>query len=200
MSYGSAARYSCRRAASRPTVRRRILGAQQLADRHDQRRVADDARAAVDLVGQLREGAAGCSCAGPWRPRGRGALRMRPSRRRPQSANWRSMSRRAYQTSIVRIAANVAHGLAVGANRRCTTMPRCAACVEATVAARDHEARRQALDVPLPRPGQGLVEVVEIEDEAAMWRSEGAEVRQVRVAAQLHVQSGDRAWPRGRRP
>ena len=64
---------------------------------------------------------------------------------------------------------------------------------EAVVARRDLEAGRQPLDVPLPRARQGLVEVVDVEDEPALGRLEEAEVHQVRVAAEL----GDEAGLRG---
>ncbi len=56
---------------------------------------------------------------------------------------------------------------------------------EAPVLAGHVEACGQAFDVPLPRPRQGLVEVVDVEDEAALWRLEEAEVHEVRVAADL---------------
>ena len=58
----------------------------------------------------------------------------------------------------------------------------------AVVARRDDEARRQALDVPLERRGQRLVEVVEIEHQPPVGRREHPEVRQVRVPAALHAQ------------
>ncbi len=52
------------------------------------------------------------------------------------------------------------------------------------------EARREALDVPLPRPRAGLVEVVDVEEQVAFRGGEHAEVRQVGVAAQLRVEAG----------
>ena len=61
------------------------------------------------------------------------------------------------------------------------------------VARGDQHARRQALDVPLPGARERLVEVVDVEHEPALGRREHAEVRQVSVAAALHVQ------PRARR-
>ena len=61
------------------------------------------------------------------------------------------------------------------------------------VASSDQHARRQALDVPLPGARERLVEVVDVEHELALGRREHAEVRQVSVAAALHVQ------PRARR-
>ena len=48
---------------------------------------------------------------------------------------------------------------------------------EAVVAAGDLDARGQALDVPLPRPGVTLVEVVEAEEQVALRRPEDPEVR-----------------------
>src|SRR5215203_3983605 len=59
--------------------------------------------------------------------------------------------------------------------------------VKPVVAARHHEARGEALDVPLPWPGQGLVEVVEVEEQGALGRGIQPEVREVGVAAQLRL-------------
>ncbi len=84
-----------------------------------------------------------------------------------------------------------AHRVAIGARRgqhRGDPLP----ALEAAFAAGDLEAGGEPLDVPLPRPRQGLVEVVEVEDEAAVGRGEGAEVGEVGVAACLHPQPGDR--------
>ncbi len=57
---------------------------------------------------------------------------------------------------------------------------------EAPVATHDLEAGGKALDVPLPRPRDRLVEVVDVEDHPALGRAEEPEVRQVGVAAHLH--------------
>ena len=65
--------------------------------------------------------------------------------------------------------------------------------VEAAIAAGDGEARDEALDVPLERAGQRLVEVVDAEDHPAVRRRERAEVGEVRVAAELCVEAGARA-------
>src|SRR5207302_8499133 len=62
--------------------------------------------------------------------------------------------------------------------------------LERTVATGDADARREALDIPFPRTGQRLVEVVDVEDQLPLRRREGAEIRQVRVAAELHGQAG----------
>ena len=59
----------------------------------------------------------------------------------------------------------------------------------------DREARHQALDVPLPRPGQRLVEVVDVEHQPPIRGGEAAEVRQVGIAAELDVQARVAASP-----
>ena len=64
--------------------------------------------------------------------------------------------------------------------------------VEAPVAARDGEAGGKALQIPLERPGQGLVEVVDAEDQLPVGRREGSEVREMRVTAELRVQARPR--------
>ena len=65
---------------------------------------------------------------------------------------------------------------------------------EVDVASGDLDARRHPLDVPLPRPGQRLVEVVGPEQQVTIRSREPAEVRDVRVSARLHDE------PRRRRP
>ncbi len=64
------------------------------------------------------------------------------------------------------------------------------------LARRDRHARCEALDVPLPRARQRLVEVVRVEDESPVGRRVRAEVHQVRVAAEL---GGDPAHGRPRK-
>ncbi len=56
----------------------------------------------------------------------------------------------------------------------------------------DGQAGGQPLQVPLPRTGQGLVEVVEIEDQGPLGGSEHSEIAEVGVTAGLDVQA--RAW------
>ena len=63
---------------------------------------------------------------------------------------------------------------------------------EPVVPSRHGQARGQPLDIPLERPGQGLVEVVDVEDQAPLGRGERAEIGEVRIAAQL----GAHAWGR----
>ena len=71
---------------------------------------------------------------------------------------------------------------------------------QAVVAAGQHEARRQALEVPLERSRQRLVEVVDVEQQLALGRAVQAEVREVGVAAELHGQARCAAAAPGRRP
>ena len=68
------------------------------------------------------------------------------------------------------------------------TIDAAARLVEAAIPARDREARREPLHVPLERARQRLVEVVDAEDQPAVGCGEDAEVGQVRVAAELRVQ------------
>ena len=57
---------------------------------------------------------------------------------------------------------------------------------EAAVAPHDLEAGRETLHVPFPRPGQGLVEIVDIEQHPPFGGAEQTEVRQMGVTAHLH--------------
>ena len=97
----------------------------------------------------------------------------------------------AYQMSIVDIAEN-----SVIASRYAVTDARVASRVSALLKpllrAGDREARGHALDVVLERAGQRLVEVVQVEHEGSFRRRVHAEVREMRVAAQLDVQPGRR--------
>ena len=65
---------------------------------------------------------------------------------------------------------------------------------ESVVASRHGQAGGQPLDVPLERAGQGLVEVVDVEDQPPLRRGERAEIGQVRIPAQLHPQPRGWAW------
>ena len=78
----------------------------------------------------------------------------------------------------------LSHRLAVGGDRGGRRVERVRRG-EAVVARGDREARGHPFHVVLERPGKRLVEVVQVEQEAPFGRAEDAEVRQVRVAAQL---------------
>jgi hypothetical protein len=64
---------------------------------------------------------------------------------------------------------------------------------ESVLPAGHGQAGREPLHVPLPRPRRGLVEVVDVEDQAPLRRAEQPEVQQVRVAAELGGEPGGRA-------
>ena len=64
--------------------------------------------------------------------------------------------------------------------------------LEAAVPACHREAGGEALDVPLPRGGQRLVQVVDGENHPALGSRESAEIAQVRVAAALDPQARGR--------
>ena len=91
----------------------------------------------------------------------------------------------------------VAHGrevphrlpVGVGGGRRSRTP---LAAAQSRLATRDRQARSEPLDIPLPRPRQCLVEVVEVEDELAVGSREDPEVGEVRVAAELSEEAGPR--------
>ena len=57
---------------------------------------------------------------------------------------------------------------------------------EPVVPSRHGQAGGQPLDVPLERAGQGLVEIVDVEDQPPLRRGERPEIGQVRIPAQLH--------------
>ena len=98
-----------------------------------------------------------------------------------------SMSRCAYQTSRNGCPAKPLIAVRYALGRRQDDL---AAGLggEAVVPSGHGQARRQPLDVPLERAGQGLVEVVDVEDQPPLRRGERAEIGQVRVPAQLHPQ------------
>ena len=63
---------------------------------------------------------------------------------------------------------------------------------EAVVATGDHEARRKTLQVPLPGCREGLIEIVDGEDDLPLRSGETSEVDQVGVSAALHADAGRR--------
>ncbi len=64
------------------------------------------------------------------------------------------------------------------------------AATEPHVPRGDHEARREALQIPFPRAERDFIEVVQIEDELPFRRGEAAEVHQMAVAANRHDDAG----------
>ena len=57
----------------------------------------------------------------------------------------------------------------------------------------DDEARGEPLQVPFKGCGQGLVEIVDIEDEVSLGRGEATEIHQMTVAAGMNIYP---AWRR----
>ena len=72
--------------------------------------------------------------------------------------------------------------------------------LEAILPRRHHQAGGEAQQVPLEGPGEGLVEVAQVEHEVALWGGPEAKVEDVRVAAELDPQARCGAGTRDRRP
>ena len=100
-----------------------------------------------------------------------------------------STSIREYQSVEVRHPGEVPDRLAVRARHLPVDRPPLLG-VETAIAAGHGEARDESLDVPFERARQGLVEVVDAEHEPPIRRGERAEVREMRVTAELHVEPG----------
>ena len=158
---------------------------QDVLDRGDEGRIADDPQLAVDGATQLGE-------------RPNAVLRPHARRRstggassacRNPGPSWSRIdatSRRAYQTWMFRISAKRAIASRYSRAAAVTTARRVAS-VEAAIPAGNRETGGKPLHVPLEGSRQRLVEVVETEDEPPVRRGEDAEVREVRVAAELGV-------------
>ena len=83
-----------------------------------------------------------------------------------------------------------------GGNRRVTAV----AVAQTVGAGRKDQRRHEPLDIPLPRRGQRLVEVVDIENQPALRRSETAEIHQMSVAARLNMDARRRRAGQGPPP
>ena len=167
-----------------------LPGRHRVLDRHDERRVARDPRLAVDQVRELAE-------------RAQAVLRTRLRHvvlealallalplRRPARGDVLDVEPGVPELHRAH-AGEARHRVAVRARDR--EVDRVALLVvESAVASGDGEACDEPLDVPLERPRKRLVEVVDAEDHPPVRCGEDAEVRQVRVAAQLDVQPGAR--------
>ncbi len=100
-------------------------------------------------------------------------------------------SSRVYQTSTLRILAKRAIASRYSRTAVITTERR-SVSLEATVSARHREARCEPLDVPLERSRKRLVEVVDAEDAPSVRCGEDPEVGEVRVPAELRLQTSSR--------
>ncbi len=99
-----------------------------------------------------------------------------------------SSERWAYHTSNVRIFGELGHRLPIRVHRGKGDLLR-DGLREAVVVRRHREAGCQPLHVVLEGTGQGLVEVVDVEDETSLRGAEHPEVRQVGITAQLDLQT-----------
>ena len=163
---------------------RASAGSNSSRKRDQQRRDAAKAQLAVDALGELLD-----------RPQARLAPRLGERlgehdptlRAQPTAEAIDELARvEALVPDVeVALAREAAHRLAVLAHAGRHDPPP-AICREPDVAAGDLGAGRHPLDVPLPRAGQRLVEVVRAEHEPAVRSCESAEVRDVGVAAGLH--------------
>ena len=153
---------------------------------HDQRHFLDDAMLAVDLLGQLLEHLHMPLLAGL----GRDPLGA-PARLGRQRVHHRPVVDAIVPDLKVAHFGETPDALAVGARD-------CAGTVGGLVLVAAHEARRhrgtrgQALEIPFPRPGMNLVEIVDREDEVALGGGVDAEVGHVHVAAGVDERADDR--------
>ena len=85
----------------------------------------------------------------------------------------------------VALGGKAAHPFPVGAYAACHNPPPHLSA-EPDIAAGDLDARRHTLDIPLPRTGESLVEVVGTKDEPTVGSGEAAEVGDVGIPAGLH--------------
>ena len=165
----------------------------QLVDRHDQRRFADDAQLAVNLAGQLRERPHPVLGTGLREVAAEAGGFLLAGGRFPTSCDRLHVDLRVPDLEVAELGHPPHRRPVLGRHRGNDVQP--LAALEAALAPGDGEARGEPHHVPLPRPRQSLVEVVDVEDELAIGRGVGAEVGEVGVAAELHVE----AAARGRR-
>ena len=159
---------------------------QQLSQRDDQRRVTDQPRSAVDHLDQLVERLEAVLPAGLRQVSSEAPDVARLHLGRHQGLEILLVQARVPDVQLLH-QSQVLHRLAIGPADG-DVDPVALLGVEATVPTRNGKACDQALDVPLERAGQGLVEVVEAEHEPPVRSGVHAEVRQVRVPAELHGQ------------
>ncbi len=157
-------------------------------DADDERWIVDDPRPAVDDGRELRERLQAVLRPGLRHHGVSVRLRIPARGRGGQDLLGRDV---AIPDVEVAHAGELGHPRPVGLNRRHRRLPS-GALREPDRARPDHEARGHPLHVPLPRPGERLVEVVQIEHHPAFRRTEDAEVRQVRVTADLRLDPADR--------
>ncbi len=104
----------------------------------------------------------------------------------PASSSTSSEVIREYQPSRTPFLGAASHRLPIGRDGLDRDLPRLRR-PESAPARGDDEARGEPLQIPLERGAQGLVEVVDVEDESSLGRRVAAEIEQVAVAAGLDV-------------
>ena len=177
----------------------------QVADRDDHGGLADDPVLTVDVLGELRE----ClqAVAGVRFLDGLLGLLFQPFAFRTFQFRCgvahglqHVVGRDVRVPDVHRVGGRErGHCLPIGPHRRRRRDAHVGLC-EGVVAGRDREARCHPLHVILEWTGKSLVEVVHIEQQRAFGRREDAEVRQVRVAAELDGQPCGRSVRSDRRP
>ena len=166
-----------------------LLGARQhVLDRRDQGWIADDPQLAVDCSTELGERPNAV-----LRPRlGQIGLHapLRPGGHVDREALNDHVCVQARVPDIdVPHHREARHRVAICAgSRQDDRAPR--SLVEAEIASGHGEARRQPLHIPLERPRQRLVEIVDAEHQPTVRRGEEPEVGEMRVTAQLRVNAG----------
>ena len=165
-----------------------LLAREDLLERHEHRRIGSDPQLPVDPFGQLRHRPH------PVLALGLGDVALEPAPllladlRRKRFADLIDVDPPVPDVEIAE-AGEAAHVLAIGPRRGEHDLASLLAR-EPSVPAPDLETRGQPFDVPLPRSGEGFVEVVDVDDQAAVRRRVGAEVREVSVPARLHPEPG----------
>ncbi len=169
-----------------------LLGARQhVLDRRDQGWIADDPQLAVDGSTELGERPDAV-----LRPRLRQIGLHTPLRPGGHLDREALNDRVCVQARVPDIDVphhrEARHRLAIRArSRQYDRTPR--SLVEAEIPSGHREARRQPLHIPLERPRQRLVEIVDAEHQPTVRRGEEPEVGEMRVTAQLRVKARSRA-------
>src|SRR6202035_1363353 len=159
-------------------------GVEQLAQRDQQRRHAAEAQLAVDALGEPpdRSQARLAPCLGERLREHDPSLRAQPA---AEAIDQLACGEAVIPDVEVALVGEAPHALAV-LTHAVTHDPLTTIGWQPHITAGDLGAGRHSLEVPLPRAGQSLVEVVGTEYEPAIWSRESAEVRDVGITASLH--------------
>jgi hypothetical protein len=168
-----------------------LVDRQEVADGHDERRIACETAPAVDGLGKLGQR---LHAVAGTRPREELVQGLQPFEIEewPERVEDVGGVQSAVPDVDVAHASELGHGGPIPGDTRENAGPSLFTA-EPTLTRGDDQAGHQPLEVPLERARQGLIEVVDVEDQASLRRAEQAEVGQVRVAAQLHSKVRPRA-------